>query len=180
MTTIQTNRRRRLIVDRAVQSRIVLQISWPSAVALAVTALLFAVLSMKLADEAMAAQIELPSLVPMLLTLVGFLVVSLGFLVYHALKLSHRIAGPMYRLQKSLDSAKAGDYTVRANLRERDFLVEIADSLNEFLSELDRQKLVGETPVADEAVAPANDASGPQGRDGSAKRAAERSSPVAT
>ena len=56
----------------------VLQLSWPSAAALAVAAVLFAVLAMRVADEAMAARIELPSLVPMLFTLVGFLVVALG------------------------------------------------------------------------------------------------------
>ncbi len=164
MTTIQTNRRRRLIVNPALQSRIIVNISWPPAVALAVSALLFGLFSTSLLDEAFIAKVELPSLVPVLVTMIGFLIVSLGFLVFQALKLSHRIAGPMYRLQKTLEAAKAGDYTVRANLREHDYLVQVADSLNEFLDVLDRQQV-------DEAPAPTlsrtetsiDDAPGPQG-----------------
>lgn len=136
MTETQ-NRRSRLIVNPAVQSRIIVNISWPLASALAFVALLLGWFSMHLLDEALVAQVELPSLIPVLVTVVAFLVVSFGYMVFNALKFSHRIAGPMYRLQKTLETATEGDYSVRAKLRTNDFLVEVADSLNEFLAHLE-------------------------------------------
>ena len=54
--------------------------------------------------------------------------------------LSHRIAGPIYRLQRTLTAAKEGDYTSRAKLREHDYLGEVATSLNEFMDVLDRRE----------------------------------------
>ena len=71
-----TNRRRQILVNRPLQSRIILNVSWPSAVALTVTALLLGVFCKKLSDEALAAQVELPSLVPIFIIVACFLVVA--------------------------------------------------------------------------------------------------------
>ena len=158
MTTRLTNRRRQLMVHPAVQSSIIVNISWPPAVALAIAALLLGMFSTRLLDEAMVAQVELPSLVPMLATVIGFLVVALGFLVFHALKLSNRIAGPIHRLNKAIGAARAGDYSTRVHLRADDYLGELADSLNGFLAELEQH------PAAAATEAQATDGAGPQGR----------------
>ena len=43
--------------------------------------------------------------------------------------------------QRTLESAKEGDYSVRVNLRPNDFLVAVADSLNEFMGDLEERRL---------------------------------------
>jgi methyl-accepting chemotaxis protein len=43
---------------------------------------------------------------------------------------SHKIAGPIYRLEKTLDSIASGDLTASANLRSGDQLVELATEVN--------------------------------------------------
>lgn len=141
------NRRRRILIDRPVQGRIILNMSWPPAVALGMTAVILGIFSKRLLEEALEAQIELPSLVPILWTIVAFLLVSVGYLLFSALKFSHRIAGPAYRLLRTLESARGGDLSARANLRSGDFLVDVADSLNEFLTQIEFHGL----PVARDA-----------------------------
>jgi methyl-accepting chemotaxis protein len=58
-----------------------------------------------------------------------------GFLVL--VILSHRIAGPLYRFEKTLDEIAGGDLTYRFNLRSKDELGLIAEKLNEFASLMD-------------------------------------------
>src|SRR3989304_2114947 len=43
---------------------------------------------------------------------------------------SHKIAGPIYRLEKTLDSVASGDLTVGAHLRTGDQLTVLADEVN--------------------------------------------------
>lgn len=50
---------------------------------------------------------------------------------------SHKIAGPLYRFEKSLETVSKGDLTYRFNLREGDQISELAESLNEFNSMMD-------------------------------------------
>ena len=50
---------------------------------------------------------------------------------------SHKIAGPLYRFEKSLDEIGNGDLTHRFTLRTDDQLGELAGKLNEFNSNLD-------------------------------------------
>lgn len=134
---INSNRRRRLIVNAPVQNHIIRTISWPPVVALSVTTLMLGVFCTSLADEALVARVALPSLVPIFVTVIGFIVVSVGYVMLSALKFSHRFAGPMYRLRKTLEDVKTGDLTARANVRDGDFFEELADDLNEFLDWLE-------------------------------------------
>jgi len=50
---------------------------------------------------------------------------------------SHKIAGPLYRFEKSLEEIGNGNLTHRFTLRTRDQLGELAGKLNEFSSNLD-------------------------------------------
>lgn len=50
---------------------------------------------------------------------------------------SHKIAGPLYRFEKSLEEIGNGDLTHRFTLRSHDQLGELAGKLNEFNSNLD-------------------------------------------
>ncbi|MBI5894061.1 MAG: methyl-accepting chemotaxis protein [Deltaproteobacteria bacterium] len=53
--------------------------------------------------------------------------------------ISHRIAGPLYRFEKSLSDIGKGDLTHRFKVREKDQLAELADSINEFTSIMDKK-----------------------------------------
>lgn len=50
---------------------------------------------------------------------------------------SHRIAGPLYRLEKDLQEVTAGNLKKRFNLRRSDEIKALAESLNELTSSLD-------------------------------------------
>lgn len=150
-----TNRRRKLLVNAPVQNRIIRSISWPPALVLSFTTLVLCVYCRNLADEALMARVELPSLVPIFVTVISFLFVALGYVILNALKISNRIAGPMYRLRKTLEDVKAGDFTSRATLRDSDFLKVFADDLNEFLDWLEEHPPQG---VATGSSAPAQPA----------------------
>ncbi len=60
---------------------------------------------------------------------------AMGFVVL--LFTSHKIAGPLYRFEKSLERIKGGDLTHRFGLRTKDQLGDLADRINEFTSEMD-------------------------------------------
>ena len=62
--------------------------------------------------------------------LVGMLV----FIFY-----SHRIAGPLFRFQKSLQQISGGDLTGRIRLRQKDQLGELGESINLMTESMDQQ-----------------------------------------
>lgn len=68
----------------------------------------------------------------------SLLVIGGGFVVIAALLLSHRIAGPMFRFEMTLDNMMKGrlDNTIR--LRNKDEGKELARKINEFNSQLSR------------------------------------------
>lgn len=76
----------------------------------------------------------LPTLLLTNLVLIG-LTAAIGFIVF--LYASHRIAGPLYRFETSLDRIGSGDLTCRFNLRSTDELSTLAAKLNEFNSKMD-------------------------------------------
>ncbi len=53
-----------------------------------------------------------------------------------ALVLSHRIAGPIYRIQRFVKKLNAGEYADKLKLREKDELQDIAASLNGLVGKL--------------------------------------------
>ena len=57
-----------------------------------------------------------------------------------ALVLSHRIAGPIYRIQRFVKKLNAGDYAEKLKLRERDELQDVAVSLNGLAGRLGSEK----------------------------------------
>lgn len=53
---------------------------------------------------------------------------------------SHRIAGPVYRMIKFLDSLSEGNYERRIKLRKRDELKDLAEAINRLVERLDKEK----------------------------------------
>ena len=58
------------------------------------------------------------------------LIVSLSLLFLLCLLLSHRIAGPAYRISVALDRMATGDLCVHVKLRDTDLLTDLADAVN--------------------------------------------------
>jgi methyl-accepting chemotaxis protein len=58
-------------------------------------------------------------------------------MVVHVLFVSHKIAGPLYRIRSVLSYIRSGNLTARAKLRRGDYLKQDADAVNEMAAELD-------------------------------------------
>jgi signal transduction histidine kinase len=54
--------------------------------------------------------------------------------------LSHRIAGPIYRIREQLKKIRRGDYEADIRLREKDELKDLADEVNELSGNLGRAR----------------------------------------
>ena len=54
--------------------------------------------------------------------------------------MSHRIAGPVYRIASDIDRVLAGERGVRVSLRRRDALSDLADKVNRLLERVDGKR----------------------------------------
>lgn len=127
------NRRKILIVNSAAQKRIVLAITLFPSIALASSTMVVAVFCRRLLGEAARAEVELPSLMPLFVAMLAFVAASGVVILVQALRFSHRVAGPSYRLMKSLERIRGGDIGFRVKLRQGDHLGEVAEELNRLL-----------------------------------------------
>lgn len=130
----QNNRRRQLIVNREFQNRYILG-SVLSAIVIINLTLSAAFL---LADSW---QDVLPQNLGFAITVALAELVAVLIVVWLALKASHRISGPAYRLAQLMDALGRGDLTPRAKLRDGDCLREVADAFNTALPGL-REKVI--------------------------------------
>jgi len=70
-------------------------------------------------------------------------VVAVGLLfLVDAIKFTHRIVGPLYRVQKTLQAVTAGEDLALMQLRKGDFLHELKDEINEMLKVLEQRGAV--------------------------------------
>ena len=128
------NRRRQIVVNKALQSRIVFATAWAPGLCLAGTSLLLGVFCARLYNEALQADVSFPSILPV-------------YMLFSALRFSHRIAGPMYNVGKTLQRFRDGDADAKVILREHDYLVEIQDHVNAFLDWLRAHPPQGYVPM---------------------------------
>jgi methyl-accepting chemotaxis protein len=136
-------RRRILIVNEPLQKRIILTVSLIPTIGLSVCTLIVAVFCRRLLGEATEHDVALPSLVPLFFAILGFTVASAAVVVFQALRFSHRIAGPAYRLVKSMERIRTGDISFRVNLRRGDHLTEVATEMNNLLDWLNENPPAG-------------------------------------
>lgn len=97
----------------------------------------------------MAEQLGVPesiayNLLPVISRVNRILIIGLPILLLlmlgWGLLLSHRIAGPIYRLERDLDRiAKEGDFSVRFKFRKKDELGSIAEGLNKVLERAQKE-----------------------------------------
>ena len=55
---------------------------------------------------------------------------------FYAVIISHRLAGPIFRLEKDLDKIIEGDHSIRIRFRSKDCLDSLANKLNQVLNRL--------------------------------------------
>ena len=134
-------RRRILIVNRPAQQRIIAAVVLVPTAALAATSVVVAWFCRNLVMEALAADVVLPSLTPLLVAVLGFCLIGCFVIAYRGLRFSHHVAGPAYRICKSLERLRAGDIDFQVRLREGDYLGEIAEELNRYLEHLRTQRV---------------------------------------
>ncbi|MHC4850884.1 MAG: hypothetical protein ACYTKC_08780 [Planctomycetota bacterium] len=127
------NRRRQIVINKSLQSRIVFATAWAPGLCLAGTALLLGVFCARLYSEALQADVSLPSILPVFMIAVAFMLVATAYMLFAALRFSHRIAGPMYNFGRTLKEFREGNIDARITLREHDYLEEVQDHINSFL-----------------------------------------------
>jgi signal transduction histidine kinase len=78
-----------------------------------------------------------------------FLIVLLFSVInfWFGLRISHRIGGPMVNIQRILEQAQRGNYKSRITLRSKDYLHEIADSVNLLLEKLETHQKQTKTDI---------------------------------
>ena len=71
--------------------------------------------------------------------LIGLPVISI-LLLFWGLVISHRIAGPVYRLEQDLKKIAEGDFSLRIKLRKKDEFASIAKAINKVLDKVEGKK----------------------------------------
>lgn len=123
-------RRRILVVDAAMQQRMIAWITWPAILCLTIGVIGLIVLAGQLYDEVSKLEIVVPGIAKTVLVALLFLAGAVAFVVFHALQISHRVAGPVYRMCLDLERFRAGNTAHRVRLRDGDFLCKLADQIN--------------------------------------------------
>jgi len=65
------------------------------------------------------------------ITIIVGMVINALVITYIGIFSTHKIAGPIYRFRKHIQSMKEGDLSIRTKLRKNDLLNDIADDLNQ-------------------------------------------------
>ncbi len=135
-------RRRRYIISRLQVKLLALIAIYGAVSVLAIGLMTFSPLALKMIDpDASALEQERAGAVFLALDLrlwPAVLVTILGVGI-HAVLTTHRIVGPLYRIQQDMRKASRGNYKVRTHIRERDLLHSEADDLNHLLSSVDQR-----------------------------------------
>lgn len=127
------NRRRKLVVNKPMQGRMMLSMALIPAAALIGIAILTAIYASRVTDEALATDSELPNLMPLFYLVIAFEVMAGVIMVINSLRVSHTVAGPAYRICKGIERMRGGDLSFKVSLRNGDHLTEIRDELNKLL-----------------------------------------------
>lgn len=135
-------RRRRHFINTKLQIRYLRIIL----IAILLPTLLFAICLYYLFFCLMAEQLGIPesiayNIIPVfnkinLMLLFGMPIIFMAIL-YWGVLISHRIAGPVYRIEKELDKIVKGDFSIRIKLRKKDELISIAEGINKILDRIE-------------------------------------------
>ncbi|MCJ8345942.1 HAMP domain-containing protein [bacterium] len=84
-------------------------------------------------------------LFPRILIAEAITILVLSFLT---LRLTHHIAGPVYRLESNLKKMAAGDFSLKTTFRDGDEFKELADALNDFSDAICEQQEVQKSKIS--------------------------------
>lgn len=142
------NLRKSVIVDRAVQARIVLETSLPM-----IGCLVFALF----VEMFYRYQVTIGNVDPTT-RIMGFPIDRLSMLLFFvsastmhlasALNASQKVAGASYRIAKTLREYRSGDTSIRVRLRDGDYHFALADDVNDFLDWVQRGAQAENSSVA--------------------------------
>lgn len=130
--------RKTIIVNRNLQYRYMFIIAFTSLIAFMLVALDVIWNIYKVVEEhpmMLPLLDEMFSNVPLM---VFKLVIYILIVVIFSAVISHKIAGPIYKFEKSCDKIASGDLTHRVYLRKGDYLVELQNSFNKMIDNLHR------------------------------------------
>lgn len=138
MTTNQTDKRTTLIVDPAVQRRLMWDVIKVPTIALAVGTVMVIASFWIILKEAKSAGVELPGIYIVIVSLMGLVFISSCYVTrYTAIRLTNRIAGPLNRLKTAMEQVQRGDTSCRLTFRKEDYGADIAESFNQLLAYLE-------------------------------------------
>jgi len=132
-------KRRRYLVNKLIQFRYMGLVTVPLVVLLAALYYLmyYSVFNEMLIPEAIATTL-LPAMKKVNITVTITAPILLFLILRTALIYSNRIVGPILRVERELDKAIAGDYSVRRKARSSDELRGLVDRINTLLEKIDR------------------------------------------
>ncbi|NQU73274.1 MAG: hypothetical protein HQ547_01000 [Candidatus Omnitrophica bacterium] len=135
---MENNKRRRRFIGTALQNKTLLLIFIAAVVPAAIVAgclyyLIFDMLAQQLGIPEAIAYNLIPVARRINLIILIALPVSLFVIWIMALELSHKIAGPIHRLEKELDARINNNKKGPIQLREKDELKSIADKINQLV-----------------------------------------------
>ena len=141
MVTQPTYKRTQYLVDRAYQLRFVTRL-FMVVLAVAVTSSLIAsfLLWRQLYQPEMGSTSALVTgLVAVAATLLVELLLAIPLVFLLGIRQSHRVVGPMKRIQKALEAIGRGDFSQRITLRQGDVLWDLAEAINTMAAELEKR-----------------------------------------
>jgi hypothetical protein len=140
-------RRRTLIVDAPLQRAFVVDVALIPTLAMGVTTIIVAAFCHRLRLEAEQSEAELGSLVPLFVSFACFVIASGFAVVYQAVRISNRVAGPQVNMRRVVDSVIAGDHSARVRLRDGDFMVSAGDDINRLIKHFTAKPAQPVTPL---------------------------------
>jgi hypothetical protein len=140
------DRRSRNVVYKDLQSKIIMQVSWPMAFVMIITTVILIMLGMHLKSEAAKLDTELAGFMPLVVSTVILFSFAVISQILIALIVSHRVAGPVYRIIETLRAFQNGDSKNRAHLREGDLHTRLAAEVNSFLDWVEEREACESVP----------------------------------
>ncbi len=137
-----TYKRTQYFVDRAYQFRFVTHLFMVVlAVAVASSLIASTLLWRQLYEPELGSTSALVTgLVAVAAMLLVELLLAIPLIFILGIRQSHRIVGPMKRIQKALEAIGRGDYSQRVTLRQGDVLQDLAASINQMAETLERRQ----------------------------------------
>jgi len=142
MTTVP-DRRKTKRVNPLLQGRLVRSIVLVPCLCLGAIAMGVVYLTGRLAQEATRSDAVLPSLLPLMYSVLAFVVFAAVFLYVRARSIAFHVAGPVYRFSETFRRIRTGDVAFRIGLRKGDVLGDLKDEINATLEWLEAHPPAG-------------------------------------